>query len=542
MNDVLVLTFVIDRFERNELAVVLSFPDGKVRHVNLKELQGYSGRTIVTHDAPILIQALRARNQEISWTLVDIEEALRLRGQIARDQGGEKLWRVWKSASPYFEVDADAKRMSELIEARIEPPVAEELGQLTARAAKALTLLWKQVVLDLKKQQEWQRFWDIEVPVQQIFHYRHYWGLELDRTALRELIGRAESEKFSLFRQLSAKLGLSVLGVKDSRLAELLAPAPEERDAKVDGFALEDWLKLASFQSNWASVLLDYIRAKRDALILREADSAPGRLYPRFQVHGTITSRILVSEPRLQQLRKRFRGIVAADAGAELTYLDYAQFEPGILGVLSQDEVLLSAYRAGDLYTTFAATLDSDDPPRELAKRVFLAYLYGMNRERIAELLSREEAQNKRDSVDRVSSFFSQFRGVEQFRDAAIKELTKEGSVRTMLGNARRRSSAGALTYKEERWAMNHIIQGTASLIFKRALQLIAERFGPASILLPMHDAVVLQFLPAKIGRAEFEAEVAGLMQRAFGEYCPQLEIRVTASTFAAANSGLAVL
>jgi DNA polymerase-1 len=104
------------------------------------------------------------------------------------------------------------------------------------------------------------------------------------------------------------------------------------------------------------------------------------------------------------------------------------------------------------------------------------------------------------------------------------------------MGNFRRRLADGPLTPREERWAMNHTVQATASLIFKTALIEIGKRFGFASILLPMHDAVLLQFHPGKIARTDFEGECAALMKNAFQTVCPGIRAKVSIGSFVSAE------
>jgi DNA polymerase I-like protein with 3'-5' exonuclease and polymerase domains len=296
-----------------------------------------------------------------------------------------------------------------------------------------------------------------------------------------------------------------------------------------DQFALEGWVEMAAMRSQWASVLYDYLRAKRDERILREAVVLDEKIYPRFHVHGTVTSRILVSEPRIQNLRKRFRSIVAADDGYRLCYLDYAQFEPAILGVLSRDQTLIDGYAAGDLYLTLAEAMGEGAGARDSAKKIFLSFLYGMSESGIAGLLSDEGGSNGEER--KVSSFFSRFKTVEGFRRNAQSILAKDGLVATPLGNGRRRTRNGPLNAKESRWALNHMIQGTASLIFKRALLKISAQFGWQSILLPMHDAVLLQFSEDS-SRDYFLGSCIDAMKAAFRETCPGIEVRVTVGDF----------
>lgn len=61
-----------------------------------------------------------------------------------------------------------------------------------------------------------------------------------------------------------------------------------------------------------------------------------------------------------------------------------------------------------------------------------------------------------------------------------------------MLGNHYLRERRGPLTAKEQRSAVSQAVQGTASLIFKRALPDVGE-FDDVTIILSMYDALLFE-------------------------------------------------
>src|SRR3546814_9564069 len=60
------------------------------------------------------------------------------------------------------------------------------------------------------------------------------------------------------------------------------------------------------------------------------------------------------------------------------------------------------------------------------------------------------------------------------------------------MGNHYARSNLGALTGKERRSAGRQVVQGTGSLIVKKAL-LEVDKLDSLAILLPMHDALIFE-------------------------------------------------
>ncbi|MES1980808.1 MAG: DNA polymerase [Pseudomonadota bacterium] len=534
MNDVVCVAFIVQRFSNERPIVFVRRSEGESVQVDLAELSSFT-LPIVTHDTNLLVETFRLNGLMLPETLIDIAESLRLRSQISKDQGGPKHWIPWRVGKDYFEDRADAQTLERLFQASIVPPTLQELDRLAAAAASALHLLWAEIVEDLKRLGEWARFHEKEVPVQQIFHQRQYRGVRIDASHLSGYIRSCEQEKFSQFRKLSARLGFSPIGLKPAQIADRLFEISSDLPDSLKGTdALEDQLEISKEKSETAFGLLTYIKASRDLSVLRQLQTCKERAYPFFQVHGTVTSRILVAEPRLQQLRKRYRALIAADEGMTLAYLDYAQFEPGILAHLSGDAALLAAYANSDLYLTLSREIYGDEHARDIAKKIFLAYCYGMSRSKIALLLAGANpssiALNECELA--VTQFFARFPSIEEYRCIVQEELRNKGVVGSKMGNYRKRTGEGSLSTKELRWAMNQSVQGTASLIFKEALIGLSAMFGHQSILLPMHDAVLLQFDANVISREQFESQAIEIMRSSFLRYCPRIVPKVTNASF----------
>jgi DNA polymerase I-like protein with 3'-5' exonuclease and polymerase domains len=240
---------------------------------------------------------------------------------------------------------------------------------------------------------------------------------------------------------------------------------------------LSDYFEIAQRTSRFARTFLRFIDASRDLTALNVVMSGGERLFPTFDCFGTVTGRITVANPRLQQLRKRFRGILAPDPGKRLLYLDYAQFEPGILASVVDDVSFRRLYNTEDLYAALSVAVFGNTRERDVCKKTFLAYCYGMSVERIARLLagadfSLESIMTFGASVGR---FFNAFPGLETYRQKAQEQLASQGFVVTVMGNRRLRQSQGPLTARERRWAVNQFVQGTASVIFKQAIIGIAD-------------------------------------------------------------------
>ena len=140
---------------------------------------------------------------------------------------------------------------------------------------------------------------------------------------------------------------------------------------------------------------------------------------------------------------------------------------------------------------------------------------------------------DSRETVtETISAFFARYPGLERFRAEQQAKLAREGYVSSAFGNRRVRSPQGNLTNKERRWALNQPVQSTASLIFKETLIELEQAFERDSIILPVHDAVLMQFTDNE----EFESSVErarALMVSTFRHRFPRIEPMVTDGPFA---------
>ncbi len=299
------------------------------------------------------------------------------------------------------------------------------------------------------------------------------------------------------------------------------------------GSRLQDAFEFATSHSNFARAFLSLVKAGQDESIIKRALSESGRVHPVFRVVATVTSRISVADPNLQQLRRSYRSLVSADPGLRLAYLDYAQFEPGVLAGLVSDESLLSAYNTGDVYLSLANRLFRDSSRRQLAKRVYLSFSYGMSPERIAKFLLGDlsSVTERSEYVDAIRSFFGNYAGIKDYQEDQQRQLLNDGFVSSVWGNRRYRDHHGALTDRERRWSLNHSVQSTASVIVKEALVDLYDEFGPDSIILPIHDAVLLQFRDDSSFRENVERG-AEIMENSFSRRFPEVNVNVTARRF----------
>jgi DNA polymerase-1 len=236
-----------------------------------------------------------------------------------------------------------------------------------------------------------------------------------------------------------------------------------------------------------------------------------GRVHTCFNQAVAATGRLSSSDPNLQnipiktELGREIRGAFIADRGNVLISADYSQIEFRVLAHMSEDPVLVAAFREGaDFHERTSLKIfgaDSGRDPhqlRSIAKMVNYALLYGKS----AFTLSKDIGVSQDEAQKFIDSYFAGFPNVRAYIDRTLEEGRATGIVKTMFG---RRRLVPELTSRNfqvrsaaERMAVNMPIQGSAADILKKAMidvhaGLPKVAGGRARMILTVHDELLFE-------------------------------------------------
>src|SRR6185503_10484330 len=254
-----------------------------------------------------------------------------------------------------------------------------------------------------------------------------------------------------------------------------------------------------------------------------------GRVHTCFNQAVASTGRLSSSDPNLQNipiktpLGREIRRAFIADPGNVLISADYSQIEFRVLAHLSEDPVLVDAFREGaDFHERTALKIfgpeSGRDPHalRSIAKMVNYALLYGKG----AFTLAKDIGVTQQAAQEFIDAYFAGFPRVRAFIDRTLEDARVTGVVKTMYG---RRRHVPELTSRDfqrraaaEREAVNMPIQGSAADILKRAMIAVHAALTPhpdARMILTVHDELVFEVPKARAD--EFAALVQERMQSA---------------------------
>jgi DNA polymerase I len=259
--------------------------------------------------------------------------------------------------------------------------------------------------------------------------------------------------------------------------------------------------------------------------------SSTGRVHTDFNQAVTVTGRLSSSNPNLQNIpirtafSRQIRQAFISKPGWQILAADYSQIELRILAHLSQEPVLLEAYRTGqDVHRLTAQLLlekeEITPEERRLGKVINFGVIYGMGAQRFA----RETGVSVGDAKLFLQRFHDRYAQVFHYLQRMEKEAIVNGYVQTILGRRRyfqfssdrlrklrgtdpdsldlaSLKSLGQADAGLLRAAANAPIQGSSADIIKVAMVNIHQLLQPyqTHLILQVHDELVFEIPPAEI-------------------------------------------
>jgi len=234
-----------------------------------------------------------------------------------------------------------------------------------------------------------------------------------------------------------------------------------------------------------------------------------GRVHASHKLHGTVTSRIAVADPNLQNLPSKYKDVkgffIPTDCrnGGMIVQLDFSQAELRVLACYSKDKTLIDAYAHDrDVHSEVAALVlkksieevTKDD--RTIAKGVNFGLIYGRSPDSLAE----EFGMSKAEAKLFVDTYFAKMPRVKSWTEQQKRYAKNHGFVVTKFGFRRRLRGIWNTQKKEirsacERQAQNAPIQGTSAMFTIYVLSQIHRRLKDeglqSRLMLTVHDSIV---------------------------------------------------
>ncbi len=377
---------------------------------------------------------------------------------------------------------------------------------------------------DLRQQNLWKLFAEVELPLVPVLLHMEMIGIALDSGLLREMSQRLGEQLMKLEKEIYENAGHQFNINSPQQLSQVLFQEqglPSARKTKggysTGAAVLEELLGVHPI----IELILDYRQLSKIKSTYIDAlpgliNPKTGRLHTSFNQTRTTTGRLSSSEPNLQnipvrgELGKEVRRAFIAPEGSLLLSADYSQIDLRALAHLSQDKSLASAFRHDeDIHRTTAAQVFGVEPSqvtaemRRVAKTVNFGVIYGMSDYGLEQAtgLSRQEA------AQFIAAYFEKYPGVKSYLESTKEEARKTGYVQTILGRRRAIPEINAQNRQvreaAERMAINMPVQGTSADIIKVAMinleSEIAKRQLESKMLLQVHDELIFEVPAAEV-------------------------------------------
>lgn len=265
-------------------------------------------------------------------------------------------------------------------------------------------------------------------------------------------------------------------------------------------------------------------------------DALPQQVFPKTQrIHCTFnqsvaaTGRLSCQDPNLQNIpvrsaagKKVREAFKPQPPHYSFVSADYSQIELRLLAHLSEDSVLIKAFKEGEDVHTYTASLVFDIPLHEVtpqmryqAKAVNFGIIYGQS----PFGLSQELGIDYQDAVVFIETYFKRYKQVKEFLEICKERVRKTGKAVTLTGRQRPipeiHSKNPVLRAQAERLAINTPLQGTQADLIKMAMIQIdallnaSQDFG--MMILQIHDALLFEVPDEQV--EAFSSQVKKIME-----------------------------
>ena len=390
---------------------------------------------------------------------------------------------------------------------------------------------------ELEKEQMMQLFETIEMPTNNVLASMEIAGILCDAALLKKMNVRVTEDIKKLEIEINAysttpinihsvpqvrKLLFDTLKLPMQKKLHKSETLEQRRQASTDAESLIALSKLHPI----ADLILRYrelFKCKNSYLdtLPQFINKTTHKIHAYWEQSLELTDRISCSHPNLQSIpthdygHKTFiRSVFVAQENHTFIAADYNDITLHVVAHLSQDKALQSALeKKEDMHAQTAAHIFETTPgnvsPEQLsiAKKINSSIAYGLT----AYGLASDQHISIKQAEFAITMFFEQFRDVQIWMDNVVQEAQKSLYVTTLFGKRRFipniKSKNRVLLDAAGRFAINAIVQGSATEIMKMAMISMHDKFASskldAAIVVNLHDQLLLTVAQSDLAKTK---------------------------------------
>ncbi len=381
-------------------------------------------------------------------------------------------------------------------------------------------------ILDLKRDDMYELFTEIEMPLSPVLADMEITGIKVDKAVLDTMKKEVKLKIDALTETIYELAGEEFNIASPKQLGEILfiklglpGGKKTEKGYKTDGKVLHKLLGMHPIIEQ----VLEYRNVTKLYSTYLEGMEAyitsDSKIHTIFKQNFARTGRLSSTEPNLQNIPVRDeegRKIRKAFLPCNSCFFsaDYSQIELRILAHISGSKELQEAFiKDQDIHTKVASDIygikeeEVTKKMRSTAKAVIFGIVYGISGYGLGENLDISQKEAK----EFIEKYYELYPGVKKYMDEIVKEAIENGAVRTLLNRRRIIPELNSPQYTVrqmgERIALNTPIQGTSADIIKKAMVEIYEKFQEEHIqtkmVLQVHDELIFDVIEEEKERVE---------------------------------------
>ncbi|WP_338777548.1 DNA polymerase I [Metabacillus sp. FJAT-52054] len=404
-------------------------------------------------------------------------------------------------------------------------PEDEILADHLVRKGEALSKLSKILEKELRENDQYELYHDLEMPLAIILGKMEAIGVKVDVNKLKEMGADLGQQLQALENKIHGLAGESFNINSPKQLGVILFEKlglPPVKKTKTGYSTSADVLeKLADRHEIVEQILLYRQLGKLQSTyiegLLKVVHEDTHKVHTRFNQALTQTGRLSSTDPNLQNIpirleegRKIREAFVPSKEGWVIFAADYSQIELRVLAHIAQDKNLMEAFRNDmDVHTKTAMDVfhvEMDEVTsnmRRQAKAVNFGIVYGISDYGLSQSLG----ITRKEAAEFISRYLESFDGVKEYMDDIVRDAKQKGYVSTLLQRRRYLPEITSRNFNlrsfAERTAMNTPIQGSAADIIKKAMidmaRELEEQELQSNLLLQVHDELIFEAPPEEI-------------------------------------------
>lgn len=408
-------------------------------------------------------------------------------------------------------------------------PKEDILSEHLVRKALALHQLKEIYIDELKQNEQYELFTDLEMPLSLILADMESEGISMDIPRL-QMMGKEIAEKLatiekSIFQAAGEEFNINSPKQLGVILFEKLN-LPVVKKTKTGYSTSADILEKLADKHEIIHSILDYrqlgkLQSTYIEGLLKVVHNDTSKVHTIFNQVLTQTGRLSSTDPNLQNIpirleegRKIRQAFVPSDNDWIIFAADYSQIELRVLAHIANDKSLIDAFNHDlDIHTKTAmdvfhvGTDEVTSDMRRQAKAVNFGIVYGISDYGLSQSLG----ITRKEAGKFIERYLESFPGVKEYMEDIVQDAREKGYVSTLLHRRRYIPEITARNFNirsfAERTAMNTPIQGSAADIIKKAMIDMASRLEEenlqAKLLLQVHDELIFEAPKDEIEKLE---------------------------------------